>query len=469
MHDNYFFLKRFTNELNKTIAGFQFLSSFSQNRNEIVFSFCQSDVFRYLVFNFDDQIPVVLLKRHYPRAKSNFATFFEELNGKILSNILIENFERNIRLNFESEQLVILIRGKHSNVVKLDEQGIIKSAFKHNEEILEKSFNELYTHQNFDPTYFEEELKFKSLIDLHSHGKKTLYTKIIGNQIIQEILIRSKQNEKSYIEIFKSILEQINTDDIRYNQNGFMTVGHFYSLSNGFQIEPDFFKAVSKSFSLKQKYWEFEKTKTEILNTIDKKLFKRRNKIAKLKTDKTLTDHTEEYRQLGNLILQYASHIHKGDEIFKAPALTEEAQELTVKLDKSKTPFENAELYFQKAREEKNRLASAKKLIHDYEQNIFELKNLREALEKAATLEELEKIKATFQKITAESNRKKDSEKSKFRHFIVFNKYDVYVGKDKHSNDLLTTEFAKPDDIWVHARGSSGSHVIIKKKNKNEE
>ncbi|NWG28118.1 MAG: DUF814 domain-containing protein, partial [Ignavibacteriaceae bacterium] len=47
-------------------------------------------------------------------------------------------------------------------------------------------------------------------------------------------------------------------------------------------------------------------------------------------------------------------------------------------------------------------------------------------------------------------------------------KYKVFVGKDSKSNDLLTTRFAKQNDYWFHARGSSGSHVVLRVENTKE-
>jgi len=42
----------------------------------------------------------------------------------------------------------------------------------------------------------------------------------------------------------------------------------------------------------------------------------------------------------------------------------------------------------------------------------------------------------------------------------------VYQGKDSESNDYLTLEIAKEEDLWFHAKGVPGSHVVIKVKDK---
>jgi predicted ribosome quality control (RQC) complex YloA/Tae2 family protein len=40
--------------------------------------------------------------------------------------------------------------------------------------------------------------------------------------------------------------------------------------------------------------------------------------------------------------------------------------------------------------------------------------------------------------------------------------FEVWAGKNGANNDLLTLRYAKPDDLWFHARGGSGSHVVLK-------
>jgi predicted ribosome quality control (RQC) complex YloA/Tae2 family protein len=36
------------------------------------------------------------------------------------------------------------------------------------------------------------------------------------------------------------------------------------------------------------------------------------------------------------------------------------------------------------------------------------------------------------------------------------------VGKTAKDNDHLTFKVGKPDDLWLHARGTPGSHVIVR-------
>ena len=57
-----------------------------------------------------------------------------------------------------------------------------------------------------------------------------------------------------------------------------------------------------------------------------------------------------------------------------------------------------------------------------------------------------------------------ESKKDKFPNIksIEVDGYSVLIGRDAVSNDHLTTIMAKDDDLWFHAKGIPGSHVIIR-------
>jgi predicted ribosome quality control (RQC) complex YloA/Tae2 family protein len=40
--------------------------------------------------------------------------------------------------------------------------------------------------------------------------------------------------------------------------------------------------------------------------------------------------------------------------------------------------------------------------------------------------------------------------------------FRILIGRNARNNDLLTQRFAYKEDLWLHARDVSGSHVLIK-------
>ena len=51
---------------------------------------------------------------------------------------------------------------------------------------------------------------------------------------------------------------------------------------------------------------------------------------------------------------------------------------------------------------------------------------------------------------------------SKVVKITIVDGFTVYIGRNAEMNDILTTEIAEPNDIWMHTSGVPGSHVVIK-------
>ena len=49
-----------------------------------------------------------------------------------------------------------------------------------------------------------------------------------------------------------------------------------------------------------------------------------------------------------------------------------------------------------------------------------------------------------------------------FRRFLLENRWEVWVGRNDRENDELTHRAAAPDDVWLHAQGVPGSHVVLR-------
>lgn len=57
-----------------------------------------------------------------------------------------------------------------------------------------------------------------------------------------------------------------------------------------------------------------------------------------------------------------------------------------------------------------------------------------------------------------------ESKKDKFPNIkkMEIDGFVVYMGRDAKSNDHLTFNVADKEDIWMHAKGVPGSHIVIR-------
>jgi predicted ribosome quality control (RQC) complex YloA/Tae2 family protein len=76
--------------------------------------------------------------------------------------------------------------------------------------------------------------------------------------------------------------------------------------------------------------------------------------------------------------------------------------------------------------------------------------------------EENRKELSKFGMKTKESGQVKKEEPVPFRVFTVAGGFQVWAGKSGENNDLLSTRHTAKNDLWFHARGVGGSHVVLK-------
>ncbi|NTW53482.1 MAG: DUF814 domain-containing protein [Chlorobaculum sp.] len=126
---------------------------------------------------------------------------------------------------------------------------------------------------------------------------------------------------------------------------------------------------------------------------------------------------------------------------------------------------ENAAWYFTQATKNRKK-AAAQKLRHAELQ--AELDLLRRKLTELDEADSPDKLQKAFESGKSSSNRTSDNNRTakektpRFRTIPINDRITLYIGKNSANNEQLTFGFARPDDIWLHARGASGSHCLLK-------
>lgn len=57
--------------------------------------------------------------------------------------------------------------------------------------------------------------------------------------------------------------------------------------------------------------------------------------------------------------------------------------------------------------------------------------------------------------------KEKEKKELPFREYISETGFKILVGKSSKSNDILTFQYAKGNDLWLHVKDYPGSHVVI--------
>lgn len=127
---------------------------------------------------------------------------------------------------------------------------------------------------------------------------------------------------------------------------------------------------------------------------------------------------------------------------------------------------ENAARYFRKAAKTKNGREAMERRKEELRR---EAANVGERLERATEVDTPRKADAFIREGATQdgtsggrSRGKAERKAPPFRSVRISGKATLLIGRNSAENERLTFGHARPDDIWLHARGASGSHCILK-------
>lgn len=130
-----------------------------------------------------------------------------------------------------------------------------------------------------------------------------------------------------------------------------------------------------------------------------------------------------------------------------------------------KTPWENINDYYSRAKKIKTAITYANKDLPNQENLLSYLNQLEDFIQRSNSIANLDEIREEMidnRLIKKKSKDKKKSKPSKPLHYKTEHGADIYVGKNSKQNDYITLKVARKDDLWFHVKDSPGSHVILK-------
>jgi predicted ribosome quality control (RQC) complex YloA/Tae2 family protein len=209
----------------------------------------------------------------------------------------------------------------------------------------------------------------------------------------------------------------------------------------------------------------YEAGKRPIREQIDGAQKKLNSKLYNLQNQERDDAEVERLRQSGELLLAYQHQIEKGQQVFEAQ-YDPEGEPLTIKLDPLKTAVDNAQRYFDKYDKAKRSRQSLPDLILHTEREIRYLKQLDSDLQMAANWDEIGEVQEALQEggYWKGTHRKRvtGGGKSAPLKVIAQDGTLIWVGRNSRQNEEVTFKKGDSSDIWLHARGMPGAHVIIK-------
>ncbi len=235
-------------------------------------------------------------------------------------------------------------------------------------------------------------------------------------------------------------------------------------------------EAIETVFGHKVESERVNRLKVELRSTLDQKIKPLERRLELLKGDLQRAEEAEIPLKKGNILLSNIHKIPKRSESVELEDVYDpKGANISIDLDPRLSAVQNAQEYFKMYRKAKASRRIVYRRTEATKSQLSTLKNYRSILLSAQDLRKLEYLKDKL--ISEGLIKKKDDKKQKVRdpskisprRYVTSDGWTVLVGRSNKENDILTHKKASRDDIWLHARGYPGSHVILQKKIKSDE
>jgi predicted ribosome quality control (RQC) complex YloA/Tae2 family protein len=510
-----FVISNLAHELNDCLVGGRINKIYQPEKDEIHLLIKNQKKSWRLLLSASASLPLVYLTekpKTNPMTAPNFCMFLRKhiQNGKILrveqpgmERILIFHVEHTDEMgDLCTKQLILELMGKHSNLIFATQDNKILDSIKHiscqvssvrevlpgRDYVLPPGQNKKNLHDTTKEEFFTQ--VFSSSLAL----EKMLYTSfqgvspVMAREFCYRAGLDSKMAASSVSEIEKEKLFEVCRLACEQAASGQFTPNivfyekeplEFSSLPltmyTGFETRTyaTISELLEEYYAQKEQLTRIRQKSSDLRRIITTALERTQKKYALQMRQLADTEKREKYKIYGEMLHTYGYGLEPG-----AKKLTcinyYTNEEITIPLDKDLNAMDNAKQFFSRYNKLKRTYEALTELTVETKDQMLHLESILTALDIATKEVDLTDIKEELieygymKRKGGKRGKKGKEEKSVPLHYISSDGYHMYVGKNNFQNEELTFKFASGRDMWFHAKGMAGSHVIVRTEGADE-
>lgn len=463
--NNFYTLIYLTSELKTKSAGANFQFSTSPHKDVLDLYLTKRNNPFCIRFSAHPAETALFPDKYRPAKKSNTTNFFSELKQQNIIDVNLAENDRLITFHFQADyKLIFLLFGNHPNAFLIKEGTIIDSFKDPDSNIGEK---EPVPRKSQKPKELKESMSARQAI-LATDMK---FPRHLINDVIDQYDLENAAPRQCR-DITLTLTEaMLNRPEFRIAESGNICLIPYKLLP-----VPSIKELTSISEAIRYVYYKtsgqrrLSSKKSTIEPALDRQINKLNSAIKQLKQTGKGVERAEKYEQFGHILMAHA-HEKKdaGTEEVEFENFYDQNKKVTIHIKPQLSLAENAQYYYNKSSDTLRNIEESKRRLAEAQQEIALLRSLNESFKKIQRVYEFDEWYSEHEdtlKATGVISKASDRESLPFRKTEI-DGYEIWIGKNAKSNDQLTNA-AHKEDVWLHARGVGGSHVVIRMQNQKE-
>ena len=500
-----------TAQLKGTIEGGAVSKLAMPEKDELLLTIRNNSNNYRLLISAGASLPLIYLtdeNRQSPLTAPAFCMLLRKyLGGARIINVRQEGLERIIIIDFEHlddlgdlsvKHLIFEMMGKHSNIIFTNASDTIIDSIKRVPSSVSSIREVLPGREYAFPTELEKSQPFDADIDSFTKiciSEETEIYKIIYKNYAGispasalELCFRSgidgeaigKELSQSEISRLFACLKDMTTDVRSGSFKPEMVLRHklpvdFSAVHMSMYENTDYeiisYDSVSKlleAFYSSREIHSRIRQKSADLRKIVTNLLERSVKKYDLQHKQLLDcEGKDKYKVYGDLLNTYGYSLQGGENSFSCENYYDDNHIIAIPLDSHKTASENAKKYYDRYAKLRRTEHALNDEIVKTENDIEHLSGILQSIDTSASESDLAQIRQElidfgYIKRTNRNNLASKPVKSQPLHIVSSDGFDIYIGKNNYQNEEVTFKIADSNDMWFHAKGVPGSHVVVK-------
>jgi len=457
MHTNYYFLRQLAPALTERLRGYRVATCFSQEKDELVVDLTDGTKDFWLKAQLGATFPALALPETFQRARANSVDLFPELLGQQVETVVAWPQDRVLQVNFHSgAKLVFKLYGPRPNAIfraapdgaaQLFQQKLLAdAALRPAPAPATKSAPSAESDKSVVQTKLPPPLADLPLRYLREHGydPAPLETK---TRLVNQVLAQLEKPAHYYL---------IQLDG--RTRLGLLPLGDLLETLPG----DDPIGALRRFVPMALGRRALETETKQLRQLLERRADEGSTAAAHARQRLHALAHEAGYRHTADLIMANLHEIPSGaTQIEVLDFYTNCAR--VIKLKRTEKPQLTAENLYRKA---KNQQIEERQLTERIARREAEALTALERLEEMGTLPALAELRGlrNWRKQHGLDPTPAASKAATELPFKVFEDrgFTILVGRNAANNDLLTQKYAHKEDLWLHAKDVTGSHVVIR-------
>ncbi len=452
--NNYYSLHHLSEFMDKSLRGATIISAISRKKRLLEINLESGGRDHQLVFHTANP-SALFLQDGVNDSRVNAALFFEEVYGKTIRRVNLDENDRIVTFGIDDGfELQVVAFGPTANAF-LNHDGNIVGQF--------RNANKPPTRAPYERGSVESVAKANS-----ARERVLLRDPRFPRQLIDKLAQTLGLGQLDAAELcmmVDGLVDTMLTNPVyrRLSDNSICLLGDDKVPDDGATVFEDINSLVRACWVQREIRDKFASRRSQLASEMEASERRLCSLIEGLEDDSKSTARAEHYEIMGHILMAHSYLDIPESDVVELDDIYNPGSRVKIKVKGGLTLAESAQQYYQKSKNTRKSTNANLERLEDARHKLAQLHELQRSFMDVDGPRSLDRWLKTHDKTLAPLIPTRRSDAGSARPWRVqhIGKYEIWIGKSSSGNDELL-QAAHKEDLWMHARHVSGSHVIVR-------